>query len=89
MTGERSKKRYLPGHRGRSRPEWLRAKNATRAPSFKDDAPLDGCAFCAALNRALDDGSGTPQRTPASERLALSVDLDALEREHGECACLG
>lgn len=90
MTGERSHKQGEPGgsRLGKSRPGWLRKLNETRPKSFRDDAPLTGCAFCEALNRALDDGSGTPGREVDSERLALRVDLDALEREHGECSCL-
>lgn len=68
------------------RPPWWMRRPKPKA--FRDDE-LDtstGCAFCAALDRALDDGSGTLGHA-SSERLALSVDLDELERRHGACSC--
>lgn len=65
---------------------WILAKAATRAPAFKLDPPLEheGCAFCAALNRATDDGSGNRERSVS----VLVPDLDELERQHGACVCL-
>lgn len=64
---------------------WILAKAATRAPAFKLDPPLEyeGCAFCAELNRQTDDGSGNPERP-----IPVVPDLDAIERDHGACACL-
>lgn len=74
------------------RPAWQRVKDATRAKRYKLDVPLEhveGCLFCAALNLALDDGSGVVGRDSAdAQRLGIVVDLDALAERYGECSCL-
>lgn len=67
---------------GERLPPWVKARMATRALAFKDDsraleARAAGCRFCAALDAAFD-----------SLPTALSVNLDELERQHGECTCL-
>lgn len=75
------------------RPEWQRARDATRPKRYRDDvdstvASSPSCAFCAALARHLDDGSGVPGRGVDSLRLSVCVDLEELARIHGECTCL-
>lgn len=64
-----------------SRPAWQRAKDATRAPRFRDDADSTvhsspACAFCAALDAAHEPG-----------QLAVLIELAAIERAHGACTC--